>query len=1060
MAREIADAAVRVRPEFDDSNLVSGAAKMGADAGDAAGDGFAANFGAKASGAFSMFAKSNAVATTAVAGLGVASTAAFGLVGAGAAMAGIAIAKMGFRAILAGEEMQKKWEQFTQGIQKQMADIAKPLQPVLSNFMTTVQSTLTRLTPFLQQAFSALAPALNQSISIIGNTVASLGPVFAQVARASAPFITALASGLSAALKAILPAVAQLFENMAPMAPLFGQLVGSIGTLLLPLVDLIGVMAQLGGPLIETVVRLLAGLLSGVANALTTALRALAPTFGPIIDSIGALVSNGLDILVQLLPPVINLFVQINQAIQPLLPILLQLAVDVLSVLVAQFRPLVPMIGDFAKAIAQNAVQAIQDLMPGIMALLDAIVELLPAMLPLIGAMLELATALLPLVPLFAQLVSILVTNLLPILVPIIRTFADWATTLINLLVPAIETVVGWLTQNLGPAFQRTLTTVGDVAMWLWNNALRPFFNWVTGTLFPGMVSAGETWWRAVQTVFNAVKAIIDNVVLPAFRLAQTGVTTVMNAIRTVIETTWAATRVVFNVWIAFMDITWGNAFRVARALIETVFTAIRNTIQTVSNFIQNNILQPAASWIQNTFGPYWVRLREVITAAWNGLRDAIQAAWNYMKSNVFDPISNLITQTLPNAFQSGVNAIGRWWDELREKAAAPVRFVVNTVVQKGIIDTVNRVTGALGHSANIPSVAFMHGGRVGGRNGGATRGDNTQINAQIGEYLMPVDMTRRYFGLLETMRLGKLPPMMPGTEGRPPHGHGFQDGGLIGKLGGFLGDVLSFFTDPLETIIKAAGIDRIVGQFGNSPYVRGLVGVPEKIMESVAQWFKTNADKLMGGDAGAGTWKAQPFGWPGPYGNQPPWAANTAAAAAHIRARFPGQATNSYVSPFGWSDHFPKAIDLPANAFTAAGLARGNGIVQEAVRTSALYGLKYIIWNARFTSGLGWGPYSGTDNPHTDHVHLSYYGDGGRINAMRNGGTIPEPVYGIGKSGRRYAFGEAGEETVIPNKGFNVSYTFNVDGDVSERTAEEIKSHVNEQLKGLLVQLQTGRRK
>jgi len=93
----------------------------------------------------------------------------------------------------------------------------------------------------------------------------------------------------------------------------------------------------------------------------------------------------------------------------------------------------------------------------------------------------------------------------------------------------------------------------------------------------------------------------------------------------------------------------------------------------------------------------------------------------------------------------------------------------------------------------------------------------------------------------------------------------------------------------------------------------------------------------------------------------------------------------------------------------------------------------------------------------HHDHVHIAAY-----ANALgfAGGGRIPEPIYGVGKSGRRYQFGENGAETVIPNSGFNVSYTFNVDGDVSERTAESIKKHVDSKLSDLKVQLQTGRRK
>lgn len=45
---------------------------------------------------------------------------------------------------------------------------------------------------------------------------------------------------------------------------------------------------------------------------------------------------------------------------------------------------------------------------------------------------------------------------------------------------------------------------------------------------------------------------------------------------------------------------------------------------------------------------------------------------------------------------------------------------------------------------------------------------------------------------------------------------------------------------------------------------------------------------------------------------------------------------------------------------------------------------------------------------------------------AMANGGVIPEPVFGVGRSGRTYSFGEVGPETVVPGVG-PVGATYNI---------------------------------
>jgi hypothetical protein len=49
-------------------------------------------------------------------------------------------------------------------------------------------------------------------------------------------------------------------------------------------------------------------------------------------------------------------------------------------------------------------------------------------------------------------------------------------------------------------------------------------------------------------------------------------------------------------------------------------------------------------------------------------------------------------------------------------------------------------------------------------------------------------------------------------------------------------------------------------------------------------------------------------------------------------------------------------------------------------------------------------------------------YGSGAYLKFMANGGMITEPIAGIGKSGQRYMFGEAGNELVTPMGGANAA--------------------------------------
>jgi hypothetical protein len=98
-------------------------------------------------------------------------------------------------------------------------------------------------------------------------------------------------------------------------------------------------------------------------------------------------------------------------------------------------------------------------------------------------------------------------------------------------------------------------------------------------------------------------------------------------------------------------------------------------------------------------------------------------------------------------------------------------------------------------------------------------------------------------------------------------------------------------------------------------------------------------------------------------------------------------------------SDHPKgKALDLMTGSSAVANQIIGRFLGQA--------GAKYWIWNRQFASAAtGWRArsYSGP-SPHTDHVHLSYF---------HNGGRLPEDITGVGNRTGRF-YGLQGGEQVI----------------------------------------------
>lgn len=78
-----------------------------------------------------------------------------------------------------------------------------------------------------------------------------------------------------------------------------------------------------------------------------------------------------------------------------------------------------------------------------------------------------------------------------------------------------------------------------------------------------------------------------------------------------------------------------------------------------------------------------------------------------------------------------------------------------------------------------------------------------------------------------------------------------------------------------------------------------------------------------------------------------------------------------------GTQDH-PKglALDFMINNVDN-GKAVGNGIAAYAKNDATRLKVQYVIWNGRIwnidRNAEGWRSYSGTSNPHTDHVHISF---------------------------------------------------------------------------------------
>lgn len=445
-------------------------------------------------------------------------------------------------------------------------------------------------------------------------------------------------------------------------------------------------------------------------------------------------------------------------------------------------------------------------------------------------------------------------------------------------------------------------------------------------------INAATKAWAAVQVVLNlALWSSPITWIVAGLALVAVGV--VLLATKTkFFQTVWAGT------W-AFMK-TVGAWFA---GPFVGFFTGAWNKIvggaKAVFNWLKSN--WPLLLGI--IAGPFGLAVGLVIKH-WSTIRSALAAAWAFIRDNVFNPLRNFITVTIPNAFKSGVQTVAVWWNRLQGIAAAPVKFVIQTVINEGIIGGINWVASKVG----VKSLPRMPLPRGIGDGPGLPRGAGDGIGGLLGVFTNPA----RWFG-----------------------------DRLAGPLGG------------------------IKKRFGDSPFTSMLLGAGNKVKGFALDKLKS---LLSIGEAGTALGGA---------------AGRLLGATANLRGLQPGilGVLGSLRAAFGSvpviSGYRPGATTLSGNvSYHASGRAIDIAPVYPwAQFLSVIWGprLRELItpWNGlnirngrpyRY-SGAVWNQHNFAGG--NAHIHA----------ALAGGGVISEPIFGIGRSGRTYSFGERGQETVIP---------------------------------------------
>ncbi|WP_327322260.1 peptidoglycan DD-metalloendopeptidase family protein [Streptomyces sp. NBC_01210] len=418
-----------------------------------------------------------------------------------------------------------------------------------------------------------------------------------------------------------------------------------------------------------------------------------------------------------------------------------------------------------------------------------------------------------------------------------------WFRTAVDTTWAAIKTSTEFLwTKVLQPVFSgiwTALKAIGDIAVWLWENALRPSFDFIG---------------KAAQFLFTA---LVTLVLLPAY-LA-------FKALG------------VIGMWL--WDNALGPAFR---------------GIGDAAMWLWNNALSPAFTWIgdkakwlyDKAIGPALKEAKKTFDALgaagkwlWEKVLSPVfgwigdKAGWLYNKAikPAFDNIKKAV-QVVSDSFEDGRKAIKKAWDQIQGIAKEPVRFILKYVYNGGIVPLWNKVADITGAKQLKPLNLdkFATGGIMSGYSPGR---DDRVIAVGGGEAIMRPEWTRavgadRINEWNAAARSGGISGVQRAISAGMP---AFKDGGVVGWLknkGSAVGDFFSGaadFLDPTKVFGNAKSYvkDQLKPILAN-PWARSLAEMPGKMLTAL----KDKALDFLGfgGGDGGGLWTKPvnvPYGTP-----------------------------------------------------------------------------------------------------------------------------------------------------------------------------------------------------
>ncbi|SOE25603.1 transglycosylase SLT domain-containing protein [Streptomyces sp. OK228] len=392
--------------------------------------------------------------------------------------------------------------------------------------------------------------------------------------------------------------------------------------------------------------------------------------------------------------------------------------------------------------------------------------------------------------------------------------------------------------------------------------------NW--GMAWNAIKDAAAAIWNLIKTAWQAFLNVVAAVFSAFVGVLSAAWHAFWTAIQAVASTAWSAFRGFFQAFLTAVQAVWNTAWAAVRMIFQTDINAVINVASAAWSTLRAavGLFLTAVQAVWNTA---WTAVRTlfqtavngVITAAtvfWNAIRTAFSGGSTWLRNTFWNPVSNFFTKTIPGAFTTGADALGKAWGAIKKLVRDPIQAVVNVVYNGGIVKLWNAVAGVFGASKlsafNLPQ--FAEGGPTGP---GSAQGFPAVLHPNEHVWTSAeVDAAggHKAVAAMRSMVLGGSGVRVMGQ----PGGAFDNGGGILGKIGGaigsvagdiggaigsvvgklknlVLGGVYKVISGPINTAVKAAQA-AVRGVTADGSGIQKLgEAIPKKIGDTVLSWIK-----------------------------------------------------------------------------------------------------------------------------------------------------------------------------------------------------------------------------